>query len=195
MVRRVQHASPEDPYSLPANIKERHHFQPPGFVPSRHSLQPWLAQLFIPLAETGWGKLLGHQSARLGFTGKANEFGKKPSLGKQLVFHDVQHAAGALRWLERHVLRTKRAPHAHHLARFAGVGIQQVLEDRVSSTGHRRLRDRGVFILHWHVRFPPAGLPRETYPAIAILLAVADGFTMAATTSPPQTNPIAMMEQ
>src|SRR5689334_2968856 len=195
MVGCVQHAPPEDPYPLPANIEKRHYFQPPSFITSRQSLQSRLAKLFIPLAKACRSKLLRHDSARFGFTGKANEFGKKSPLGKKLVFHDVQHAAGAFCRLERHVLRTERTPGAHHLAGFAGIGIQQMLEYWAFSTRHCRLRNGGVFILHWHVRFPPAGPARDNYPAIAILLAVADGFTMAATTNPPQTNPIAMMEQ
>src|SRR5438270_11427131 len=66
------------------------------------------------------------------------------------MLHDVEHAAGALCRFEWHIFRRELPPHADHLAGFTGIGIQQVLKDRVRSPRHLGFRNSGVFVLHGH---------------------------------------------
>src|SRR5256885_10624762 len=104
----------------------------------------------MPAAECGWRELRRQQRRGFRLASQADEFRKETPLRKKLVLHDLQHRGRTLGGLESRFFRRELAPYAHYLAGFAGIGIEQMLEDRICGAWHLRLRNRRVFILHWH---------------------------------------------
>src|SRR5579864_8330728 len=187
-MRGVENAPPEDPDALALHVEERHNLQPPFLVAIGHALQARPAQLFMPAAECGRSEFRRQQRRRFRFAAQADEFGKETPLRKKLVLHDLQHGGGTLRRLESHVFRRELAPYAHYLAGFAGIGIEQMLEDRIGGAWHLRFRNRGIFVLHGH-DCPLVRRSAKSYVCAAS--ASCTGFTIAAATSPAKTNPMA----
>src|SRR5207248_2042641 len=58
------------------------------------------------------------------------------------------------RCLETHLFRTELPPNCDDLAGLAGIGIQQMLKDRIRSLRNICGRNGDVFILHGHKRAP-----------------------------------------
>jgi hypothetical protein len=77
MVRCMQNTPPEHPDALAPNIKERHHFQPPGLISSRHTFQPRFAELLMPAPKCIRREFRRQQGRWFRFACKPNEFGKK----------------------------------------------------------------------------------------------------------------------
>src|SRR5690242_3961718 len=142
-------------------------------------------------AECGRSELRRQQRRRFRLAAQADEFGEETPLRKKLVLHDLQHRGGTLGRLESRVFRRELAPYAHYLAGFAGISIEQVLEDRIGSAWHLRFGNRGIFVLHGH----DCPLVRRSAKFYAFAASAScTGFTIAAATSPAKTNPMATVQ-
>ena len=96
----VQQPPPEDPDALPLHVEEWNYLQPPLLILISYVFQPWPAQFFITAAKSCRSNFLREQRGRFRLSIQANEFGKEATFGKQLMFHDLQNGAGALRRFE-----------------------------------------------------------------------------------------------
>ena len=91
MVGGVQHASPENPDALALDIKKGNDFQPRFLITRGQARQSRAAQFFVAAAKGGRCKFLGNERRRLRLSRKTHELSKETPLGKELVFHNVEH--------------------------------------------------------------------------------------------------------
>jgi hypothetical protein len=73
----------------------------------------------------------------------ADELGKEAALGEELVDQDRADRVGLLVRLEVEQVVRHRPPHARRLVRFAGVGGQDMLENRLNGLRHVGVGDGG----------------------------------------------------
>ena len=139
MVAGVEDSPPERPDSLPFQpTEERHLRQPPLGGRLGKLRQPPLRQRDVPV-QVGLdrGLIARRQQFFDGWLLGADELGEEPPLREDLVDQDGSDRVDLLVRLEVEEIVGDRPPHAGGLVRLAGVGGNEVLEQRVSSLEER----------------------------------------------------------
>jgi hypothetical protein len=95
----------------------------------------------------------GRQNVRSRWFGKAEELSEKAPLRQKLVNQDGSDRIRLLVRLEVEQVIRHGPPHAHRLVRFAGVGDDEVLENRLDRSRHFGVGDSGEFLVHCFVSF------------------------------------------
>lgn len=147
VVRSMQNAPPENPDALAADVEERHDFEPPGVGLKREKIQPLQNQLYkarlrMGEIETGGQDLIG------GRFGRAEKLAEEAALGEQLMFENLGDRARAGMRTEVQVGIGEFAPGGNHFVRFTDVGIQSVLQERISRAGYSAFGDGDEGVMH-----------------------------------------------
>src|SRR5271157_4856484 len=143
----MQDAPPEDPDSFPAGIKERDNRPPPVLISFRHESKSRRGKLQHPLVEVLDRKPLRQDLFRCDFR-HAEEFGKESPLRKQLVLHDVGDRTGTRMRAVAKIGIEKGRPDGNDFIRLAGVGIEDVLEERNPGAWNLFVTNRRKRIFH-----------------------------------------------
>ncbi len=138
------------PKSAPVAARRRGaSLQPPGNGPLRQLRQPLFHQPDVLVdVRLHDGLLAGREEFFDRRLLGAHELSEESPLRKKLVDQDGADRVGLLVRLEVQQGVRHRPPHAHRLVRFAGVGGQDVLEDRFDGRGYVGVGDGGEVIVH-----------------------------------------------
>ena len=88
------------------------------------------------------------RSSSTGGSSRADELGEEAALGKKLVDQDGADRVRLLVRLEVEQVVRHGPPHAHRLVRLAGVGGDDVLEDRLDGLRHVGVGDGDEVVVH-----------------------------------------------
>ena len=146
----VQHSPPEDPNPLPLQAAEEGPaLQPPGGGALRQLRQPSLHQPDVLVDVRLHGRLLaGREQFFDGRLLGAHELSEEAALGEKLVDQDGADRVRLLVRLEVEQVVRHGPPHADRLVRLAGVGGDDVLEDRLDGLGHVGVGDGDEVVVH-----------------------------------------------
>ena len=132
VMRRVEHATPEDPRALARHIEERHHTKPPGLGLRRKERQPRARKLDQPvhmrINGSGCRQHCGGRRLR-----QPEKLSEETPRREMLVLETVAHRRRFRMWTIVEVRLGERAPDRGGLERFARVCVEQMLDERHGS--------------------------------------------------------------
>jgi hypothetical protein len=152
----MQDTTPEDPYSLPLQAAEEGSLlEPPsgratGKLREPSSHQP---DVFVYVGLNG-RLFAGRKQFFDGWLVGADELSEEPPLREKLVNNYGTDCVHLLMRLEVEKGVRHGSPHAHRLVRFAGIGLNEVLEDRLNGLRNLGIVDGDEVVVHEQI--PPA---------------------------------------